>query len=749
MAPITKIKCESREEMRKVKPKLTGRSKEHDIKINRIKQVQKKVDDASKALIMVEFKDDNIKIKPNSGNFKAISDELMKLSIGNEIKNEGTALAIVADQHSQVNKDQIPFLVKTEFSVKNIKKNSIEKAVLHTYITTTCFMIQGKGRMYFYENLLKNYIENIMKDKAEHIIFMNKTLQSMNQGKRKMPAKNEPCDICGRMFTNQTGLSIHKKRMHSVDSHKAIKNKESLQRSDSIRSPPPKKTLLAIEHVQEQSDLPAQALQAVQTPKGPQVDDPQVPQPPQVKVIVPAQGQAEAPSPALQAPQSSQVEVLQSSQVEAEAPSPALQATQSSQVKVPQSSKVEVTAPDLPQAEPSPPALLAAQAQSIPFPDTMPAPMEGYELEDEIRRSKEEISKLKEQKQQEKLQHASKWRDMELEKEMMRRDFKNSMKESEAKYKALFEEKEKIAEEMVKQETENALKVEKLEADIEMIRLEATLKTFKFVNTQEKSEDDLDPQDEIEECIISVKCKERCEHLPCRMQTMRLQGGRRTTPADVPREMHTCPQCGCNVSTKNDLQKHMQRVHTKHPNCPFCQVGFFSQGALKSHIDNHHNENQERPSVISGGIRNAKPICVFNLQPRGCKKGNNCDFSHETRNQQPSFAKVRKLCLNGTGCTWKPRCRYVHPEDGETIPLRAPREGGRESYARPCHWSANECPRGGPGTCTFVHKPQPSNQGFATPAFSQLPPGYSMTEFPRLPAPRRPSIFQQNPQFSQ
>ena len=62
MAPI-QGKCEAKENIRKVTSKHTTRIKEHNIRINRTKQIQKKVDDASKALIQVEFKEDNVKIK--------------------------------------------------------------------------------------------------------------------------------------------------------------------------------------------------------------------------------------------------------------------------------------------------------------------------------------------------------------------------------------------------------------------------------------------------------------------------------------------------------------------------------------------------------------------------------------------------------------------------------------------------------------------------------------------------------------
>ena len=122
MAPIKKIKCQGKQEGRKVQDKvIIGRNKVHDFKLNQIKHVQKKVEDASKALVRVEYKDNHIKIKPNSGNFRVLSTAVKKMKIGDEIKNENEHIAKVTDQHFQIDSKQVPFLVKTEFSVKDIK----------------------------------------------------------------------------------------------------------------------------------------------------------------------------------------------------------------------------------------------------------------------------------------------------------------------------------------------------------------------------------------------------------------------------------------------------------------------------------------------------------------------------------------------------------------------------------------------------------------------------------------------------
>ena len=152
-----------------------------------------------------------------------------------------------------------------------------------------------------------------------------------------------------------------------------------------------------------------------------------------------------------------------------------------------------------------------------------------------------------------------------------------------------------------------------------------TLKSFRFVSTEKKSEEETNSEDDVEECVVSIRCEGNCDHLPCRMKTMQLQGGRRTSPASEPITMHICPQCGLSSNTKKELQNHVQRVHNNHHNCPFCEIGFYNLSALKNHIELYHKEIEptSRPSVITQKVTNskAKAICVFNLQPNGCKKG--------------------------------------------------------------------------------------------------------------------------------
>ena len=186
---------------------------------------------------------------------------------------------------------------------------------------------------------------------------------------------------------------------------------------------------------------------------------------------------------------------------------------------------------------------------------TLADPMEGYELENEIRLAKEEILKLKSDKATERVQHATKWKELQDEKDKMKCEHEKFKKEEKARYNSLLKEKEKCVEEMIKQNKENELKVAKLQTDMEKVRMELALKSFRFESTESSNEEDPVIENNIDECIISVKCAGNCDHISCRMQVMRLQGGRRTTPADKPETFHTCNQCGITATTKNELKK--------------------------------------------------------------------------------------------------------------------------------------------------------------------------------------------------
>ena len=213
---------------------------------------------------------------------------------------------------------------------------------------------------------------------------------------------------------------------------------------------------------------------------------------------------------------------------------------------------------------------------------------------------------------------------------------------------------------------------------------------------------------------------------------MKNQGGKRVSPAEqvVSESCFYCPQCNLKLKKESDLEEHVKSEHREKPSCPFCLVGFHNLGALRSHIEQHHGENtpisrETRHSNQPQSGRQAvkRGICIFFLQSQGCKKGNNCDFSHE-RGGQYSSVKIRKVCRNGPHSNWKPRCRYVHPEDGEIIP---PREESR------AHRVESRVLR--------EEDRRPSVQDFRSPNHSQPPPENILRNYPVLGQPEKLSMF--------
>ena len=781
-----KVKCEGNSVIKKVKEKsLSGRSKAHNFQLNEMKAVQKKVNAASKSLVRVEFKDDHIKVKPNSGVFQKTSEKVKGMKVGDKVQIDDKAIATVTDQHYQLYRKNIPFMVKTEFLV-NVRETGLEKkAVLHSYLTTTFFMIQGKGQEEFHELIMKPFMEQIMKVNSKEIIFINKILKNLEKAqKRKVAEKTDKCDICGRMFAGIGGLKTHKTRSHGEDIKSPVFDKQSVQaltRSDSIKSesslsPPPKKifyapkkiaTAVLIEIETETKKDTQENASGPAPPPGPPLPvlQPQV----ATKLTVPsssplpvqeaAPGLAETSGPPLQVIKSPIVPGIVAppgSPLPAEEPAPVLAGPPGNPGPPgppgPPPLPVGIESQPTPGLDGAPgPSLQVIEPQTAsglagpPGPPLQPAtpaagqirppspavhePMEGYELE-ENKKDKIKIAELNNLVQTLRIQHAGKI------KEIIKKE-----REDGAKYKTLLEEKEKIKEEMLRLENANNLKIERLEAEVEKLKTEQTLSAFRF-KTNEKQ--DQCTTEESDECIVTMKCRGNCDHITCRMQTMKLQGGRRTSPgaeAEI-RRIHNCPQCNYNSSTKNDVDNHVQNEHGRHRSCPFCQVCFTNLSALRMHIDTMQTEGfvvNKRPSVIVQKKvytqSDNKRQCVFFLQPRGCKKGMNCDFSHDTSKQIPSITKVRKVCLNGPTCNWKPRCRYVHLEDGESIPPRLPRQA-------PQAGSPGRLPRQGGR----------HNQVCVAPNLSQAPPGYSsnlssMLEFPGLQPVQRPSVFRSIPQF--
>ena len=204
-----------------------SRSKAHDFPLNVKEQVERKILHAGRIPIKVEMNEEEIKIKPNSGSFKAIYEEVLKLNVGDKIQGKD-AVASVTDKHEQTDIHKITYMVKTEFLVENVATGETGKAVLHTYLTQTYFMIQGKKIMqdkglfkdFFFNNIMQQFMKEIMEKRGQGIRFMNQFLKSQTktvdtkQWKRKQVSREDKCDLCSRSFANKQGVSIHKKKIH-------------------------------------------------------------------------------------------------------------------------------------------------------------------------------------------------------------------------------------------------------------------------------------------------------------------------------------------------------------------------------------------------------------------------------------------------------------------------------------------------------------------------------------------------------
>ena len=117
-----------------------------------------------------------------------------------------------------------------------------------------------------------------------------------------------------------------------------------------------------------------------------------------------------------------------------------------------------------------------------------------------------------------------------------------------------------------------------------------------------------------------------------------------------------------------------------------------------------YHEEKKIESIKS----NKRPCSYFNSK-NGCRKGEFCDFDHSQAAQAIPVVKVPKLCKNGESCGWTPRCKYVHPENGEVLPTRRSISDGRQTV---------------------------QTQGFGSQDMSQQPPGWTHLPPPAvLPTP--------------
>ena len=311
------------------------------------------------------------------------------------------------------------------------------------------------------------------------------------------------------------------------------------------------------------------------------------------------------------------------------------------------------------------------------------------------------------------------------------KEFKKLEKEYKSKLAEVKQEKDNIMNDMVEMQTKTDMLEEKVKSMEKEKKIKENLKIFESIETKtiEHSPD---------ECINLGACLGDCDKVSQakRLSDLKQSGSKRTCPQLNPQQK---PMLYCNVCTfmsqnkvyfESHMKKHKEENNTKQRILACTQCGFkaMSKERLSKHISDEHSI-----SVQDMNNSNKKGPCRFFGTNNGCNMGYSCLFDHSPEAQAQSVTKVPKLCRLKQSCGWKPRCRYVHPEDGESLPVQRLREGPREGVIRNCFYP-NNCPRGGPvaqgGFCSYFHPNSPRVQDFVSLDYSQQPPGWS-----RLPPP--------------
>ena len=210
---------------------------------------------------------------------------------------------------------------------------------------------------------------------------------------------------------------------------------------------------------------------------------------------------------------------------------------------------------------------------------------------------------------------------------------------------------------------------ERFKMEVVKLQLERDLLLAK-VTSMENDND----ANEVDECIKDMGCEGNCLHVGCSMtQLQRLnflknQGGRRNSPAErnTNSKLFYCPQCNFKSNQEKEIENHVQREHDTCTSCPFCLVGFQNQIALQRHVENKHKENtgiirERQQSFRERRISFKKEPCIFFIQPRGCKKGPECNFSHDLGAQYTSvkvkiFVIMDQVVIGNRGAgmfTWR------------------------------------------------------------------------------------------------
>jgi len=117
-------------------------------------------------------------------------------------------------------------------------------------------------------------------------------------------------------------------------------------------------------------------------------------------------------------------------------------------------------------------------------------------------------------------------------------------------------------------------------------------------------------------------------------------------------------------------------------------------------------------------------VCQYYLQPRGCKKGEGCDFKHPT--VSPAGQVTNKVCeyfLKPRGCSKGAECDFLHPDIAPEQKMLL--QSHLPQKARPCTYfnSPRGCIKG--GSCDFAH---PASFGMNPSAFhnSNMNAGFNM-----------------------
>ena len=292
--------------------------------------------------------------------------------------------------------------------------------------------------------------------------------------------------------------------------------------------------------------------------------------------------------------------------------------------------------------------------------------------------------------------------------------------------KEIKKEKDRILEDMTKMQNKHDIDKEKVKSIEKKKKIEPNIKIFnKLVENSHEIPIEIREPDE---CIQVKSCEGNCDRVSelKQLNVFKQSGSDRSCPQTKPddkpfykcdkcdfmsqnkeyfgkhREEHQktktneCPQCGYKTEKKAHLETHIKEVHGKLPYCTICHVGLWSQEAVKKHIREHHFtetthnssglniSSRSQPESHNQQRENKIRPCRYFRTRNGCKKGEICNFDHSEVAQ--IVMKVPKLCKDKEACVWKPQCKYVHPEDGEALPVRGEprvRQGfGSQDFSR-------------------------------------------------------------------